>query len=65
MSVELVGDAAGESKDQVRRYIRLTELIPEIAQMVDDGKIALTPAVELSYLQDFEQEALFHYECDG
>ncbi len=59
LSVELVGDAAGESKDQVRRYIRLTELIPDILQMVDDGKIALTPAVELSYLQDFEQEALF------
>ena len=59
LSVELVGDAAGESKDQVRRYIRLTELIPEILQMVDDGKTALTPAVELSYLQDFEQEALF------
>lgn len=65
LSVELVGDAAGESKDQVRRYIRLTELIPEILQMVDDGKIALTPAVELSYLQDFEQEALFSImECD-
>ena len=65
LSVELVGDAAGESKDQVRRYIRLTELIPEILQMVDDGKIALTPAVELSYLQDFEQEALFSImDCD-
>ena len=65
LSVELVGDAAGESKDQVRRYIRLTELIPEILQMVDDGKIALTPAVELSYLQDFEQKALFSImDCD-
>ena len=65
LSVELVGDAAGESKDQVRRYIRLTELIPDILQMVDDGKIALTPAVELSYLQDFEQEALFSImDCD-
>ena len=65
LSVELVGDAAGESKDQIRRYIRLTELIPEILQMVDDGKIALTPAVELSYLQDFEQEALFSImDCD-
>ena len=65
LSVELVGDAAGESKDQVRRYIRLTELIPDIRQMVDDGKIALTPAVELSYLQDFEQEALFSImDCD-
>ena len=65
LSVELVGDAAGESKYQVRRYIRLTELIPDILQMVDDGKIALTPAVELSYLQDFEQEALFSImDCD-
>ena len=65
LSVELVGDAAGESKDQVRRYIRLTELIPDILQMVDDGKIAFTPAVELSYLQDFEQEALFSImDCD-
>ena len=59
LSVEIVGEAAGESKDQVRRYIRLTNLIPEILQMVDDGKIALTPAVELSYLQPSEQETLF------
>ena len=65
LSVELVGDAAGESKDQVRRYIRLTELIPDILQMVDDGKIALTPAVELSYLQPPEQETLFSImDCD-
>lgn len=60
-----IGKRAGESRDQVFRYIRLTELIPDILQMVDDGKIALTPAVELSYLQDFEQEALFSImECD-
>lgn len=65
LSVEIVGEAAGESKDQVRRYIRLTNLIPEILQMVDDGKIALTPAVELSYLQPPEQEALFSVmDCD-
>lgn len=65
LSVEIVGEAAGESKDQVRRYIRLTNLIPEILQMVDDGKIALTPAVELSYLQPSEQEALFSVmDCD-
>ena len=49
-TAELIGQQSGESKNQVRRYIRLTELIPEILQMVDDGKIALTPAVELSYL---------------
>lgn len=65
LSVEIVGEAAGESKDQVRRYIRLTNLIPEILQMVDDGKIALTPAVELSYLQPSEQETLFSImDCD-
>ena len=43
---------------QVHRYIRLTELIPEILQMVDDGRIALTPAVELSYLTEWEQKDL-------
>lgn len=65
LSVEIVGEAAGESKDQVRRYIRLTNLIPAILQMVDDGKIALTPAVELSYLQPSEQETLFSImDCD-
>ena len=65
LSVEIVGEAAGESKDQVRPYIRLTNLIPEILQMVDDGKIALTPAVELSYLQPPEQETLFSImDCD-
>ena len=47
--------AEGESASQVKRYIRLTELIPEILTMVDEGKIALTPAVELSYLTKQEQ----------
>ena len=55
-SADLVSD--GESGRQVQRYIRLTELIPEILQMVDDGKIALTPAVELSYLNRQEQRDL-------
>ena len=50
--------AEGESVTQVKRYIRLTELIPEILQMVDDGKIAMTPAVELSYLTQQEQQDL-------
>jgi len=54
-TAELIGQQSGESKNQVRRYIRLTELIPEILQKVDDGKIALTPAVELSYLSEQEQ----------
>ena len=53
-----IGKRAGESRDQVFRYIRLTDLIPEILQMVDDGKIALTPAVELSYLTKDEQRDL-------
>ena len=50
--------AEGDSGRQVQRYIRLTELIPEILQRVDDGKIALTPAVELSYLTKQEQQDL-------
>ena len=52
---EIVGESGGDSRETVRRYIRLTELIPEILRMVDDGKIALTPAVELSYLTKLEQ----------
>ena len=57
--------AKGDSASQVKRYIRLTNLIPEILQMVDDGRIALTPAVELSYLQPSEQEKLFSImDCD-
>ena len=55
-SADLVSD--GESGRQVQRYIRLTELIPEILQMVDNGRIALTPAVELSYLTKLEQQDL-------
>ena len=53
-----IGKCAGESRDQVFRYIRLTNLIPGILKLVDEGKIALTPAVELSYLQPSEQEML-------
>ena len=55
---EVIGEATGESARQVQRYIRLTNLIPGILQMVDEGKIALTPAVELSYLTDTEQADL-------
>ena len=62
---ELIAQTGRESRSQVQRYIRLTNLIPGILKMVDDGKIALTPAVELSYLKDFEQETLFSImECD-
>ena len=55
--VEL-GEQVGESKDQVRRYIRLTNLIPPLLDLVDSGKIAFRPAVELSYLTDDEQNSL-------
>ena len=57
-SAAIIGEQSGDSQTQVRRYIRLTELIPEILQMVDEGKIALTPAVELSYLTKQEQRDL-------
>lgn len=58
LSVEKVADDAGESKDQVRRYIRLTYLIPELLEMVDENKIAFNPAVEISYLDKSEQRVL-------
>jgi len=54
----LIAQQSGESRNQVQRYIRLTNLIPEILQMVDQGRIALTPAVELSYLKESEQRDL-------
>lgn len=57
-TAQILGEDANESASQVKRYIRLTNLIPAILQMVDDGKIALTPAVELSYLLPSEQESL-------
>ncbi|MBO5315851.1 MAG: ParB/RepB/Spo0J family partition protein [Clostridia bacterium] len=57
-TADLVGAETGDSKNQVRRYIRLTNLIPEILQYVDDGRISFTPAVELSYLNEQEQQDL-------
>jgi len=57
-SRQLLGEQVGESQDQIRRYIRLTELIQPILDMVDDNKIAMRPAVELSYLSKTEQEIL-------
>ena len=57
-SVQRVAEDAGECKTQVQRYIRLTELQPELQEMVDTGKIAMTPAVEISYLKPKEQELL-------
>ena len=58
-SNEIVADQAGESAKQVQRYIRLTELIPEMLAMVDDRRMAFNPAVELSYLTKDEQQQLF------
>lgn len=58
-SVEVLAESVGESKSQIQRYIRLTELIPPILDMVDDGKIAMRPAVELSYLPKEHQQTLF------
>lgn len=55
---EKLGEIVGESREQIRRYIRLTELIPELLDMVDERKIALRPAVELSYLTKDEQRDL-------
>ena len=57
-SVSQVAKDAGDSERQVQRYIRLTELQPELQEMVDSGKMAMTPAVELSYLKPKEQELL-------
>ena len=58
-SVEENADDSPDSKTQIQRYIRLTNLIPSILKMVDEGRIALTPAVKLSYIQRFEQIALY------
>ena len=58
LSVEKVAEEAGTSKDQVRRFIRLNELEPQLMQMVDEGKIGMTPAVEISYLNPDEQKLL-------
>lgn len=59
LSVEKVGAESNESRETVRRYIRLTHLIPPLLCMVDEERIAFTPAVELSYLTQEEQEMLF------
>ena len=58
LSVAQVAEEAGTSREQIRRYIRLNELDPKLQQMVDDGKIGMTPAVELSYLKPDEQRLL-------
>lgn len=57
-SIQKVADEAGESRTQVQRYIRLNELQPELQHLVDEGKIGMTPAVEISYLKPDEQKML-------
>lgn len=55
---EVIAEESGESRNQIHRYIRLTKLLPELLKYVDEGRIAFTPAVELSYLNDIEQRDL-------
>ena len=64
-SNEELGQKNGDSREQVRRFIRLTELIPSVLDMVDSGKIAFRPAVELSYLSKEQQQSLYDtMECE-
>jgi ParB family chromosome partitioning protein len=66
-TAEIIGEVSGDSKDQVRRFVRLTDLIPQALELVDTGKIAMRPAVELSYLPPEQQqtvmEAIESEEC--
>ena len=63
-SREIIAEEAGESQDQVRRYVRLTELIPELLNLVDEEKIKLRPAVEISYLtRDQQVDLLDAIDC--
>lgn len=65
LSTEIIGEAAGMSKDTVKRYIRLTNLIPEVMDMVDSKQIAFNPAVELSYLKPSEQKEFLEAMDEG
>ena len=58
LSVEKVAEEAGTNREQIRRYIRLNELDPDLLKLVDEGKIGMTPAVEISYLKPDEQKLL-------
>ena len=58
-SLEIMGEASGDSRNTVHRYIRLTELIPPLLDFVDSGKLAFNPAVEVSYLDRADQEIVF------
>jgi ParB family chromosome partitioning protein len=62
---DVIAQENGDSREQIRRYIRLTDLIPQLLQLVDEGKIAMRPAVELSYLPQEQQKTLFDaIECE-
>ena len=64
-SITEIAESTSDSERQIKRYIRLTNLIPDILKLVDEGRIALTPAVELSYLNSHEQNALYQImDCD-
>lgn len=64
-SRQILAEQSGESHEQIRKYIRLTQLVPELLEMVDDGIVALRPAVELSYLAEEEQRSLLDtMECE-
>lgn len=64
-TAELIGQQVGESKNQIRRYIRLTELIPKLLDMVDNKKLQFTVAVEISYINKEVQEWLYEYICEN
>ena len=57
-SIELIGEECGDSPKQVQRYIKITELIPEMLEKVDDGSMEFTPAVQLSFLKKKEQKEM-------
>lgn len=64
-TLELLGENTGDSRNQIHRYIRLTYLIPELLQLVDEGKMKMRPAVELSYLNvDFQRDVLENIELN-
>ena len=60
-STQIIGETAGDSSHQVERFIRLNKLTPDLMQLVDDGRLKTTPAVELSYLTPEEQEEFLSY----
>ena len=66
LSAEIIGESENISRETVKRYIRLTNLLPKLLEYVDEGRIAFTPAVELSYLNDIEQQDLIQtIESEG